>query len=70
MPLLSFGAVTVVTMAVLTKAYNTDLAPTIAWFWVVYALYSFGLRARHAEAVSTFILSTLGGLAHWFGTVL
>jgi glucose uptake protein GlcU len=69
-PLLSFGAVTVVTMAVLTKAYNTDLAPTIAWFWVVYALYAFGLRVHHAEAVSAFILSLLGGLAHWFGTVL
>ena len=70
MPLLGFGAVTVVTMAVLTKAYNTDLAPVIGWFWVGYAAYSFGFRARHAEAVGTVIVNALTALYRAVGTVI
>lgn len=70
MPLLGFGAVTVIMVALITKAYNTDLAPVLAKFWVVYALYAFGLRVHHAEAVIATITGVLAAAARTVGTVL
>lgn len=70
MPLLGFGAVTVIMVALITKAYKTDLAPVLAQIWVVYALYAFGVRVHHAEAVVATIIGVLAALARTVGTAL
>ena len=44
MPLIGFGAVTIVLALILVKAYGTDLAPYIYWMWVGCALYFAGVR--------------------------
>ncbi|MCD2199089.1 hypothetical protein LPA44_04140 [Halobacterium sp. KA-4] len=70
MPLLGFGAVTVIMVALITKAYKSDLAVVIAKIWAVYALYAFGVRIHHAEAVVALISGWLAVLARTVGTVL